>query len=233
MGWMKMWLAAAFAAVGGCALPVSSGGSGQAAFRAILRGESHGPRMGAPWRYSVRAVDMAGRPVRATATIRVLVHGRRVDTIGVFTFKGTLRRTYRWSPGLDGSTATIQARVLGPGGTRLAGYWVRVRGTSSSTGRPRFRASLTADSHAPRTSERWGYVVRARDPRGRPVGGTVVVRVVAAGKIVDTVGLFGFDGTLRRRYRWSTNLIGSAAVFQAKVIGPGGTRTIGYGVRVR
>jgi hypothetical protein len=76
-------------------------------------------------------------------------------------------------------------------------------------------------------------VVRSFDLANHPIPGTVIVRVRRAGRIVDTVGWFGFKGAVRRTYRWSTELIGSSAVLEAKVIGPGGTRTLAYAVRVR
>jgi hypothetical protein len=205
----------------------------QASFQATLQGQSRVPHMTARWRYSLRALDASGRPVAATAKVQVLAHGRVVDTVGLFSFSGSLHRTYRWSPALDGSVATMRARVTGPGGARTALYRVRVQGTSASTGRPRFRISLMAASHAPSAGTRWSYVVRARDAQGRAVGGTAIVRVVVNGKVVDTVGWFSFNGTLRRSYRWSSELKGQAAVFLVKVIGPGGKRTVGYGVRVR
>lgn len=100
--------------------------SGKPRFRAILGGGTRSPRAGAPWPFVVRA-SAGGRGVSATAIVRVLVHGRVVDTVGWFGLKGTLRKTYRWSPTLRGSRALLQATVVGPGGTRTVAYAVSVR----------------------------------------------------------------------------------------------------------
>jgi hypothetical protein len=181
----------------------------------------------------VRARDAAGRPVSGTAIVQVLVRGRVVDTVGWFGFKGTLRRTYRFAAELSGSYAVLRAKVLGPGGSRTAGYGVRVRaGSTAVTGNPRFRAAVTGATHRPAAGVPWRYVVRAVDASGRPVKGTAVVRVLVGARIVDTVGWFGFKGSFSRTYRWSPALRGSAATFRARVVGPGGSRLIVYVVRV-
>ena len=49
----------------------------------------------------------------------------------------------------------------------------------------------------------------------------------------DTVGWFGFTGSLRKTYSWSPTLRGQRALLQVSVAGPGGTRTVAYAVRVR
>src|SRR5206468_2351480 len=72
--------------------------AGEPRFRVTLAGASRTPTAGAPWRYVVRAVSPSGRPVNGTAVVRVVSGGRIVDTVGWFTFRGTLRNTYRWSP---------------------------------------------------------------------------------------------------------------------------------------
>ncbi len=203
-------------------------------FQATLRGDSHRPAAGEEWHFTVRAVDAAGRPVSGTAIVRVLVRGKVVDTVGWFGFDGTLRRTYRWSTTLKGSTAVLEAKVVGPGGARTVTYDVRVTSAwAASTGRPAFRMTLAGTGRTPVAGTRWGYVVRAFDTSGRPVAGTAVVRVVVRSRVVDTVGWFGFKGTLQRAYRWSKKLRGASAVLQAKVVGPGGTRVESYAVRVR
>jgi hypothetical protein len=98
---------------------------------------------------------------------------------------------------------------------------------------PRFQASIRGENRAPLVGQSWGYVVRAADSSGRPVGGTAVVRVALRGRIVNTIGWFRFNGRLHRWYRWSPALVGTSAVLQAKVVALGGTRTVGYHVRVR
>jgi hypothetical protein len=208
--------------------------AGTARFVVRLTADNHRPRASATWHYVVRARDKAGRPVAGTAIVRVLVRGKIVDTLGWFGFNGKLRRGYRWSPHLKGSYAVLQAKVVGPGGSRIAGYGVRVRRASTlTTGTPRFRATLRGASHSAAAGAAWRYVVRAVDRAGRPVKGTAIVRVFVGSKRVDTVGWFGFKGVLRRTYRWSSNLQGANATLKARVVGPGGTRLLAYAVRVR
>jgi hypothetical protein len=203
-------------------------------FRVTLRAESHTAVAGVRWRFVVRAVDLRGRPAGGTAVVQALVRGRVVDTVGWFGFHGTLRRTYRWSRKLRSSTAVFRAKVIGEGGTRTVKWPVRVRSRrATSGGHPQFRAMLRVASRRPVAGATWWFAVRAVDARGRPAGGTAVVQVLARGRVVDTVGWFGFDGRLRRTYRWSRALRGASAILQAKVIGPGGYRTHRYRLRVR
>jgi hypothetical protein len=190
---------------------------------------------GERWRYVVRAVDAHGRPIAGSARLQVVVGGHVVDTVGLFGFKGRLRRTYRWSEQLAGEKASLRARIVGPGGTKTAAYAVRVRSGSTAgvTGHPQFRASVRGQNRQPVAGAKWRFLVRAVGTKGAGFSGTAIVRVVVHRRIVDVVGWFGFKGTLRRTYRFSPRLRGDAAIFQAKVVGNGGTRTVGYAVRVR
>ena len=97
----------------------------------------------------------------------------------------------------------------------------------------RFRVTLTAQNRRPRAGARWWYVVRAVRTDGKRFSGTAIMRVVAGGKVIDTIGWFGFKGRLLRTYRFNSILKGKRATLQAKVIGPGGKRIVGYLVRVR
>jgi hypothetical protein len=97
----------------------------------------------------------------------------------------------------------------------------------------RFHASVRATTRAPFAGPRWVYSVRAVNRSGRGVPASALVRVLVDGRPLDTVGQFGFKGRLRRSYRWAQTLSGLAAVLQAKVKGPGGTRTVGYPVHIR
>src|SRR5207245_1392743 len=133
--------------------------------------------------------------------------------VGWFGFKGTLRRTYRWSPQLQGERALLQAKVVGPGGSRFAGYAVRVVSDwPSSTGNPTFQTRLTGQSHTAVARAKWRFTVRAVNTDGAPFNGTAIVRVLSRGQIVDTVGTFGFKGRLSRTYRWSRQLRRSSAL---------------------
>jgi hypothetical protein len=204
--------------------------SAAALFRASVTGTTRVPFARLRWGYSVRAVNADGRAVPASALVRVLVDGRPLDTIGKFGFKGRLRRSYRWSPNLRGLAAVLQAKVTGPGGTRTVGYPVRIR---SYSGKPEFHAVVSGGTRQPLAGASWQFVVRARDAAGRGVPGTARVRVLVHGRIVDTVGWFGFKGSLRKTYRWSSAIRGQRALLQASVAGPGGTRTVAYAVHVR
>lgn len=199
-------------------------------FRASLNASTRSPFAGPPWRYSLRAVSSSGRAVPASALVRVLVDGRPLDVVGQFGFKGSLRRSYRWSTTLSGLAAVLQAKVKGPGGTRIVRYPVRIR---SYTGRPSFRVALSGETRTPRAGAQWQFAVRARNAAGQGVSGTAKVRVLLHGKVVDTVGWFGFKGSLRKTYQWSPTLRGRRALLQVNVTGPGGTRTVAYTVRVR
>jgi hypothetical protein len=226
-------LLVAFGVVLGAVTPttgaVSAAPAASTALRVNLSGASRAPVAGRRWQFVLRATDGAGRPVRAVASVHAALAGKPVDTVGRFAFSGSLRRSYRWSPTLVGAHATLTAAVTSQGAETNVSFAVRV---VSFTGRPHFVVRLVPQNRAPRAGRRWRFAVYARDARDRPVGGTVVVRVAVAGHIVDTVGWFKFDGNLRRAYSWSKVLRGSLALFQARVIGPGGSRTVGYPVRV-
>jgi len=126
-------------------------------------------------------------------------------------------------------TAEVEARVVVGRDVRTVTYRVHVVG---ETGRPRFTAMLIGSSHRAVPGTAWRFLVRALDAHGNSIAGTAIVRVVAAGRIVDTLGWFGFRRRILRAYHWSPSLRGSIALLQAKVVGPGGTRTVVYPVRV-
>ena len=204
--------------------------SAVARFHASVSGATHFPFAGPRWRYSIRAVDASGHAVPASALVQVLVDGRPLDTVGKFGFKGTLHRSYRWSATLRGLAAVLQAKVNGPGGTRTVRFPVRIR---SYSGKPTFSAAVAGKTRTPRAGANWPFVVRARNAAGSGVPGTARVRVLLHGKVVDTVGWYGFKGMLRKTYSWSPTIRGQRALLQATVVGPGGTRAVAYAVRVR
>jgi hypothetical protein len=204
--------------------------SATAHFRASVTAAKHSPFAGHRWSYSVHAVNASGHAVPASALVSVLVDGRPLDTIGQFGFKGTLHRSYRWSTILRGLRAVIQAKVTGPGGARTVRLPVRIR---SYSGKPAFRVFVSGGSRTPLARAPWSFGVRARNAAGRAVAGTARVRVLLHGKVVDTVGWFGIKGSLRKTYSWSPTLRGQRALLQVSMVGPGGTRTVAYAVRVR
>ena len=204
--------------------------SATAHFRASVTAAKHLPFAGRRWHYSIHAVNANGRPVPASALVKVLVDGRPLDTIGQFGFKGTLNRTYRWSTLLRGIRAVVQATVRGPGGTRTVRLPVRIR---SYSGKPAFTLGVSGGTRTPLARAPWTFAVRARNAAGRGVAGTAIVRVLLHGRLIDTVGWFGMKGLLRKTYSWSPRFRGQRPLLQVSMVGPGGTRTVAYAVRVR
>jgi hypothetical protein len=204
--------------------------SATAHFRASVTAAKHFPFAGSRWRYAIHAVNASGHAVPASALVKVLIDGKPLDTIGEFGFKGTLERSYRWSTLLRGLHAVIQAKVTGPGGTRTVRLPVRIR---SYSGKPAFRLSVSGGTRTPLARAPWTFAVRARSATGRGVPGTARIRVLLHGKVFDTVGWFGIKGYLRKTYSWSSRLRGQRALLQVSMVGPGGTRTAAYAVRVR
>ena len=200
------------------------------ALRGERRREHPRPSAGERWVFVVRAVGRHGRAVAASAVVRVLVEGEPVDTIGVFGFRGVLRRSYSWSPTLRGTSAVLEAKVTGPGGKRTAMFPVRVRSVS---GRPRFHAAVAGVSRRPQAGQPWSYRRtrdRYRGPSCRRNGGRPRPRR-RPGRRHDRLV------RLRRLAPPDVPLVaeaaGTNALLQASVVGPGGTRTVGYSVRVR
>ena len=215
--------------VASAAAGVSATRATSTAVHATLAGADRAPVAGRRWDFVLRARDAAGHPVRAVARVDVTIAGAAVDTVGRFAFTGVLRRGYHWSPALVGARAKLRATVTADGATTTVSYPVRV---VAYTGRPQFVVRLQPESAMPRAGHPWRFAVYAHGAHNRPVGGTIVMRVAVRGHIVDTLGWFKFDGTLRRTYSWSRVLKGSFALLQARVIGPGGTRTVGHAIRV-
>jgi len=200
----------------------------------------------------VSAGDAAAGSIALADTASLTISTDRTLTIGttnassiagnVFLPHGNLRLngTTTWSaepetswngPGTErGAAATVEARVRGPDGTRTVTYAVHVRPIS---GRPRFWPAIDGASRTPIAGRPWSFVVRGADGAGRGIRATAVVRVLVRGRVVDTLGWFSFTGALHRTYRWSPTLRGRHALLQASVVGPGGTHTVGYVVRVR
>ena len=122
-------------------------------------------------------------------------------------------------------------RVTGPGGKRTATFPVRVRSVS---GRPRFRAGRRG--REPQAASRAALVVcRARDrcrgPSRRRNGGPPRPRRAAGSSTRSAGSASAARSTGRIAGRRGS--AGGNALLQASVVGPGGTRTVGYSVRVR
>jgi hypothetical protein len=100
------------------------------------------------------------------------------------------------------------------------------------TGRPTFKITITASAHTVRVGEPLRFTVRAVDANGKPAAGTAKMRVFLRKDAVDTLGFFGFTGTLTRTYRFSPLLKGKDVVLQAEVEGRGGTQRANWPVHV-
>jgi hypothetical protein len=194
-----------------------------------LTAASHTAHAGKPWQYEVQAVGPSGQALPGTVVLRAIAFGHTFDKIGQFGFKGTLRRTYTWSSMLGGTSPIIEARVTIGQTTHVLRYSVHV---NADTGKPRFHATIVGSGHVARPGSSWYFIVRALDQNGNSVHGTAIVRVVADGQFVDTVGWIGFKKKIVRTYSWSPVLRGTLALMQARVIGPGGTRTVAYAVHI-
>jgi hypothetical protein len=107
------------------------------------------------------------------------------------------------------------------------------RAAAKPTGKPRFDVQLSGESPRARAGRPWRYTVRATAKGGGKAGGTAKMRVFVDGELVDTIGYFGFDGTLSRTHRWPTVLRGKkGVVLQAEVEGDGGTQRVNFPVTV-
>ncbi len=100
--------------------------TGDPEFTVTLSAESRQPTAGRPWRYTVRARSKDGGPASGTAKMRVWVDGELVDTLGFFSFDGSLVKTHTWPRSLRGESAELQAEVEGDGGTQRAVLQVNV-----------------------------------------------------------------------------------------------------------
>jgi len=101
------------------------------------------------------------------------------------------------------------------------------------TGNPKFKVVLSAQNHTPTAGTRWRYTVRATMNDGSRAGGTAKIRVFVGDEVVDTIGFFGFDGTLTRTHVWPRSLRGEEdVVLQAEVEGAGGTQRANCPVEV-
>jgi hypothetical protein len=100
--------------------------TGKPTFKIVLTATTHSVRAGAPFAFTVRAVDANGTAAPGTAKMRVFLGSEVVDTLGFFPFTGTLRKTYKFSTLLKGKNVVLQAEVEGAGGTQRANWPVQV-----------------------------------------------------------------------------------------------------------
>jgi hypothetical protein len=105
-----------------------------AAFKASLAAPTHRPRVNHPWPIAIRAADLAGHPIRARLTMRLLLAGvpvGKVDNGRVYTFTGVWREKkgeeIEFPAQSRGQRLTFQALVTARGKTIKLSYWVRPR----------------------------------------------------------------------------------------------------------
>jgi hypothetical protein len=95
-------------------------------FQATLTAPTHNPRVGERWRYSITVRSPAGLPMTLPAKQIVIENSRTIDVICLCAVRGTLHHTYRWPRSDRGKRLLFQARIRGPGGTKILNYTVRV-----------------------------------------------------------------------------------------------------------
>ncbi len=105
-----------------------------AAFKTTLAASTHRPRVNRPWPITIRAADLAGHPIRAKLTMRLLLGSipvGKVDNGRVFTFTGVWRepkgQEIEFPTESRGQRLTFQALVAARGKTIKLNYWVRPR----------------------------------------------------------------------------------------------------------
>lgn len=96
-----------------------------------------------------------------------------------------------------------------------------------------FKATLVTDGHRPVVGKPWHFTVKASNTDGTPVAGTVKVKVLLSGKLIDTIGWFGFNGTLKHTVSWTSDKRGQPLVFRAEVDANGGAKYLDYPIRVK
>jgi uncharacterized protein (DUF58 family) len=108
-------------------VPAASPQTSALKFKATFSAPTHNPHVGAAWRYRLTATNLVGTDITVTAKQEVrTARGLKVDVIGWKSFSGKYSHTYRW-PAVDrGKDLVFTVRVLGPGGTKIFKYKIRV-----------------------------------------------------------------------------------------------------------
>jgi hypothetical protein len=128
-------------------------------------------------------------------------------------------------------TSTVTDTVIAPTTTGTA-----ATGTGAlppaRPGTP-FIASLTAAGHRPVAGEDWTFTVRAKNKDGTPAGGTVRALLLLNGKLYDTIGWYGFNGTFTHAVNFPLERKDLPLVFRAQVIANGGVKNLDYPIKVQ
>ena len=92
--------------------------------------------MNAKWAYTVRALDVKGRPIRATITTQIVdpfgaVHavefGDTHKLVTAFPFTGVFRDFIRFPADSRGSRLTVRCTVRAEGAKVVLKYWIQAR----------------------------------------------------------------------------------------------------------
>lgn len=127
------------------------------------------------------------------------------------------------------ATATVTDTVIAPPTTAATGTGVL---PPAKPGAP-FIASLTAAGHRPVAGEDWTFTVRAKNKDGTPAGGTVRALLLLNGKLYDTIGWYGFNGTFTHAVNFPLERKDLPLVFRAQVIANGGVKNLDYPIKVQ
>jgi hypothetical protein len=128
-------------------------------------------------------------------------------------------------------TATVTDTVMAPTTTAAAATGTGVLPPAKPAAP--FIASLTAAGHRPVAGEDWTFTVKAKNKDGTPVGGTVRALLLLNGKLYDTIGWYGFNGTFTHAVNFPLERKDLPLVFRAQVIANGGVKNLDYPIKVR
>jgi hypothetical protein len=106
----------------------------------------------------------------------------------------------------------------------------------ASVAKPKFRATLVGQDHAPVATERWHYTVRALSASGQPLAGTVETEFAFGGQVVGresppTHALK--NGVLKDVVEWPKQAIGQPIALQVVVHTSAGSQTLDWPVMVK
>jgi hypothetical protein len=118
----------------GLAVLLSGAALAAAPFKATLTASTHTPKANAKWNYTVRAVDSAGKPVKATITTQIVdpfggAHavefGDTHKLVTAFPFTGVFRDFIRFPADSRGFKLTVRMTVRAKGAKTVLSYWIR------------------------------------------------------------------------------------------------------------
>jgi hypothetical protein len=128
-------------------------------------------------------------------------------------------------------TATVTDTVIAPTTTAAAATGTGVVPPERPS--TPFIASLTAAGHRPVAGEDWTFTVKAKNKDGTPAGGTVRALLLLNGKLYDTIGWYGFNGTFTHAVNFPLERKDLPLVFRAQVIANGGVKNLDYPIKVQ